>query len=102
MRMSAEDSLQHLTSPKQRSVGASRNSRRGARDASRKGGLRAGSDHFNFGAMKRHNMFNASGDSNIVLSVSGEWAAGGHDHQQPDMKLPSDIVGDSDVIEQDA
>lgn len=99
LRMSTEDSPHHLVSPKQKCIGGSSRNRRGARDASRKGGLRAGSDHFSFGAMKRHNIFNGSGDSNIVLSVSGEWAAGGHNHQQPDMKLPSNIVGDCDVCE---
>lgn len=99
MRLSTEDSLQHLGSPRQRSRSSTnRNSRRADRDTARRG-LRLGSDHHNFSGSKKHNVL-MSADGNVVLSVSAEWAAGGHEHQQPDMRLPAAIVGDCDC-EQD-
>lgn len=67
---------------------------RGGRDTSSRRGLRAGSDSHNFSSItgKRHKL--VPGEAHpVVLSVSGEWSAGGHD-SIPDMRLPAAIVGD--------
>jgi hypothetical protein len=69
------------------SAGRNRSSRRG---------LRAGSDIHSFSSMagkQRHHKMVPGEAHPVVLSVSGEWSAGGHD-SIPDMRLPAAIVGD--------
>lgn len=66
------------------------------RNRSSRRGLRAGSDTHSFSSMggkQRHQKMVPGEAHPVVLSVSGEWSAGGHD-SIPDMRLPAAIVGD--------
>jgi len=67
---------------------------RGGRDVGSRRGLRAGSDAHSFSSIngKRHKLVPGEAPP-VVLSVSAEWSAGGHD-SIPDMRLPAAIVGD--------
>lgn len=71
---------------------------RGGRDVGSRRGLRAGSDAHSFSSVnnsKRHKQQMPGEVPPVVLSVSGEWSAGGHD-SVPDMRLPAAIVGDEE------
>jgi hypothetical protein len=68
---------------------------RAGRDASSRHGVRAGSEAHSFSSLssKQHRHKMVRGEAHpVVLSMSGEWSAGGHD--MPDMRLPAAIVGD--------